>query len=354
MSEFLRCIKVGKFFGEHEVLADLSFDLAKGECIALLGSSGCGKTTLLNIIAGLLACDSGRVECGGRVLDDPSTGERLPIRKRGFAMVFQDFSLWPHMSVGGNVAFGLKLKGVGRADREKAARKALARVGLDGFADRSPASLSGGQQQRVAIARALVVEPQVLLLDEPLSALDALLRDELRDEIAGLIRSLEITALYVTHDQTEAMTIASRVAVMENGRIVQLDEPTTLYREPRTRSIARFLGVSNLLPLHRAEGECRLGGAGGVLLPEPPPQGTWAAFRSQHVQIAPSDENGCAPGEASVTAKVERCKFQGERFEVECVGEGGVRLSGSADRAYDPGQPVRAKILLPEIRFIEE
>ena len=351
MDAFLQCSGLSKSFGGPPVLSDISFELEEGGCIALLGSSGCGKTTLLNIISGLLSCDRGYVVCDGRVLDAPDRGITLPIRERGFSMVFQDFSLWPHMTVGENVAFGLKLRGVARAERDRRAGEMLQRVGLEDFGDRSPASLSGGQQQRVAIARALVVEPRLLLLDEPLSALDAVLREELRDEIAGLIRNFGMTALYVTHDQTEALTIASRVAVMDAGRIVQLDEPTTLYRRPETSRIARFLGVANVLPLGAPETEW-LTEAGGAA----EPGRSWATLRSSHVNVFPKEED---PGPARdglvrFPGKAERSKYHGERFEIDCRTDSGLALTGVAERSFAPETPVRIELDPAAIHYTKE
>lgn len=245
MGDFLVFDSIGKSFGEKTVLEDISLGLERGECVALLGESGCGKTSLLNIAAGFLRADGGTLRCDGKVLDGPGTC--VPTRQRGFAMVFQDFSLWPHMTLGENVGFGLRLRGVNRADRDRRAAEALERVGLGGRGAEFPAQLSGGQQQRVAIARAIVVEPKLLLLDEPLSALDARLREDLRDEIARIIQTLEVTALYVTHDQTEALTVAHRVAVMRGGRIEQVDTPEEIYARPATGYVANFLGGANLL-----------------------------------------------------------------------------------------------------------
>ncbi|MGF1530451.1 MAG: ABC transporter ATP-binding protein [Puniceicoccaceae bacterium] len=353
MTDFLRCSEVSKSFGNSTVLSDVSFELEKGGCIALLGSSGCGKTTLLNIISGLLASDRGSVTCDGRVLDSPAERINLPIRERGFSMVFQDFSLWPHMTVGENVAFGLKLRGVGRAEREERASQMLARVGLDKFGPRSPASLSGGQQQRVAIARALVVEPKLLLLDEPLSALDAVLREELRDEIAGLIRNFGMTALYVTHDQTEALTIASKVAVMNAGRIVQLDQPTTLYRQPATSWIAKFLGVANVFPIEGPESPWLR-----PYRPIDPPGLKWATLRSSFVSIHPSPtptpNSQTTEGLVHLSGNALRSKYHGERFEVQCQTDGGLLLTGVADQSLSPETPVSIVLDPSAIHYTRE
>lgn len=328
MSAFLTCDRIGKQFGESTVLDGVSFALEKGECLALLGASGCGKTTLLNIIAGLLSADAGRLECDGLVLDDPSARIHIPIAKRKFAMVFQDFSLWPHMTVGENIAFGLRLVGVSRADRESRVRQALDRVGLRAKLDVFPGSLSGGQQQRVAIARALVVEPRILLLDEPLSALDAKLRDELRDEIATLIKRLEITAIYVTHDQIEALTIADRIAVMNAGRIEQLATPEEIYRRPTNTFVATFLGVSNIIPYQR-EGSTITYGTGNARL----------MVRRESVEVL-RREAQLRPGWVRMEMECDRCRYFGERYEVTAKTATGDVVRGFAQEAVGEGEPI--------------
>ncbi|RLK51106.1 phosphate-selective porin O/P [Alkalispirillum mobile] len=201
-----------KSFDGRAVLRDISFELPAGQCLVLLGPSGCGKSTLLNIVTGMLQADGGELWCDGQLLDSSARAVHRPMKKRGFAMVFQDFSLWPHMTVADNVAFGLRVQGVRGAERRKRVADALEQVQMDELADRKPNTLSGGQAQRVAIARAIAVRPRLLLLDEPLSALDAKLRDELKVEISALIRKTGVTALYVTHDQAEAFTLAARAS----------------------------------------------------------------------------------------------------------------------------------------------
>ncbi|TVQ75045.1 MAG: ABC transporter ATP-binding protein, partial [Chromatiaceae bacterium] len=247
----LQCDAITKQFQSQVVLSDISLDLPAGQCLVLLGPSGCGKTTLLNIMTGMHQADGGQLRCDGEILDDRSQGIHQSMQRRGFAMVFQDFSLWPHMTVAGNVEFGLKIQGVSTRERRARVMQALEQVQMAAFADRRPGTLSGGQAQRVAIARALVVRPRVLLMDEPLSALDARLREELKSEISTLLRETGTTAVYVTHDQSEAFTLADRVALMHQGRIEQLDSPEVLYARPRTRFAANFIGASNVIPYRR-------------------------------------------------------------------------------------------------------
>ncbi|WP_456367579.1 ABC transporter ATP-binding protein [Thermococcus sp.] len=228
-------------------------EVKSGELMTLLGPSGCGKTTTLRIIAGLEKPDSGRLLFDGIDVTETEPGER------NIGIVFQDYALFPHMTVFENIAFGLEMRKIPRLEIEKKVRWALDLVGLKGFENRYPEQLSGGQQQRVALARALVIEPQVLLLDEPLSNLDAKIRERLRGEIKNIQRELGITTVYVTHDQEEAMAISDRIAVMTSGRIEQVGKPLELYYHPKTEFVARFLGLSNILELESRNGVAHLG-----------------------------------------------------------------------------------------------
>ncbi len=228
-------------YGAAPVLDDVTLEVAEGEFFAFLGPSGSGKTTLLRLIAGFGQPTRGRIRIGGRDVT------RLPPWERHLGMVFQSYALWPHMTVAKNVAFGLERRKLPRAEIGRRVEEALALVGLADYAGRRPAQLSGGQQQRVALARTLVIEPQVLLLDEPLSNLDAKLRTDMRAEIRALQRKLKLTAIYVTHDQEEANAIADRLAVLDGGRIQQVGTPLALYDNPANRFVATFLGTANLI-----------------------------------------------------------------------------------------------------------
>ena len=233
---------IAKSFGETAAVADVDLDVAAGEFLTLLGPSGCGKSTLLRIIAGLVEPDRGRVRLDGEEVQD------LPAHRRRTAMVFQSYALFPHMTVERNTAFGLVMRGLDRGEIRRRVAETLALVELQGLAGRYPRELSGGQQQRVALARALVTEPRVLLLDEPLSNLDAKLRDRLRIELRALQRRLALTAIFVTHDQAEAMALSDRIAVMSGGRVVELGTPEEIYSRPQSRFAAEFVGIANLLP----------------------------------------------------------------------------------------------------------
>ncbi|MEM0496624.1 MAG: ABC transporter ATP-binding protein [Acidilobaceae archaeon] len=232
---------VSKYFGRFKALDSVSFTVKPGEIFTLLGPSGCGKTTTLRVIAGLEIPEEGRV-----LIDGYDVTYKKPY-ERNTAMVFQNYALWPHMTVYDNIAYGLKIRKYSRDEIKRRVKWALELLGLEGLENRYPLQLSGGQQQRVALARAIVVEPKVLLLDEPLSNLDAKLRVRVREEIVSLQRRLKITTIYVTHDQEEAMNISDRVAIMDRGRIVQIGTPAEIYYNPYNFFIATFMGRSNVL-----------------------------------------------------------------------------------------------------------
>jgi iron(III) transport system ATP-binding protein len=270
-------------YGAAPVLDDVGLAVGRGEFFAFLGPSGSGKTTLLRLIAGFGAPSAGRILIGERDVT------RLPPWSRNVGMVFQSYALWPHMTVARNVAFGLERRRLARSEIARRVAEALALVGLTAFAQRRPAQLSGGQQQRVALARTLVIEPEVLLLDEPLSNLDAKLRLEMRAELRALQRKLGITAIYVTHDQEEANAIADRIAVLNEGRIQQIGTPVELYDSPANRFVATFLGTVNLIEgrIERDGGfvadDLKLRDIGG------PPGPACISIRPQGIGVGPPD-----------------------------------------------------------------
>ncbi|SDD64504.1 ABC transporter ATP-binding protein [Rhodococcus tukisamuensis] len=238
-------VGVTKKFGDNTVLDSLDLRIEPGEFVALLGPSGCGKTTALRILGGFETPTTGIVKIAGAPMTD------VPAHRRGVGMVFQSYSLFPHLTVAQNIAYGLALRKAPRAERTARVRELLDVIGMRGFDDRYPAQLSGGQQQRVALARALATSPGILLLDEPLSALDAQVRASLREEIRQIQLRLGVTVLFVTHDQEEALAMADRVAVMRAGRIEQIANPTTLYNDPATEFVATFVGTTNVLEIPR-------------------------------------------------------------------------------------------------------
>jgi putative spermidine/putrescine transport system ATP-binding protein len=299
-----------KRFGATRAVQALSLSVEKGELIGLLGPSGCGKTTTLRMIGGLMPATEGRILVAGRDVT------ALPPHKRDMGIVFQNYALFPHMDVAGNLGFGLEMRKVSAAERDQRVRRALAMVRLESFAARKPRELSGGQQQRVALARALVIEPSILLLDEPLSNLDANLREEMRNEIRDIQQRLGITAVFVTHDQSEALAICDRIAVMRLGVLEQLGTPFEIYERPANEFVAGFVGrVNRAAGVRARDGSLRLGdavvqgsghaGAGPVTI----------MIRPHRIRLG-----GAAPegeGWNSVTGTVTRRTFVGDLLSIE-------------------------------------
>jgi len=284
-------------YGPVTALNDLSLTIAPGELVALLGPSGCGKTTALRLLAGLEQADGGRVVIGGADVT------AVAANKRDVGMVFQAYSLFPHMVAWENVAFGLQMRRVGPADRKRRALDMLDLVGLAPYANRYATQLSGGQQQRVALARALAIQPKVLLLDEPLSALDAKVRSRLRDEIRRVQLEVGITTLFVTHDQEEALAIADRVGVMNAGHLEQLGPPTEVYTRPATPFVAEFVGLTNRLPGEVKNGVVEVRGARLPLVQPDAPQGPAIALvRPEAVSLATDGATTAGPLVGTVIA----------------------------------------------------
>ena len=344
-----------KRFGPVGAVMGLDLTVRPGELVALLGPSGCGKTTTLRLVAGFLAPEAGEIRVGERVLSSPAVV--IPPERRRMAMIFQSYALWPHMTVAHNVAYGLRFAGVGRADRDRRVDEMLRAVQLGGYGARYPGELSGGQQQRVAVARALVVEPEILLLDEPLSNLDASLREEMRFEIRRLHERFAITTLYVTHDQAEAMVISDRVAVLRDGRVAQVGTPEELFERPRSRFVAEFVGKTNLVDAVAdgagavTRGDLHLRVAAHGTAPRTP---VVVSIRPHRIALgAPA-----APG-ADVTVlagTVVRASYLGDAVDYQVTIDGSdvvLRVSGSAPARSRPGDrvvltvPAAACVLLP-------
>ncbi|HUJ77244.1 MAG TPA: ABC transporter ATP-binding protein [bacterium] len=340
-----------KAFGQTRAVDQLNLELEAGEFVSLLGPSGCGKTTTLRMIAGFLPPSAGSIEMNGQVLSSPQGCVRP--EKRGMSMIFQSYAVWPNMTVEQNVAFGLTLRRLPAAEIARRVSEMLEVVHLEPLKARYPAELSGGQQQRVALARAMVVQPEVLLLDEPLSNLDASLREEMRFEIRRLHETFRITTVYVTHDQAEAMVTSDRIAVMNQGRLEQLDEPFALYNRPRTRFVAGFIGRTNLVPA-QARDQCwvcdgfavplqalpALDGAGAALFSVRP--------QSLHLRAQAPPQ---AEGRVWVEARVCERAYLGELWDYQVLPRGGqqpLRVTTAPQETYaleqqvwlgiDPGQ----------------
>src|SRR5882724_9988786 len=282
----IRIDRIAKSFGAMRALDEIVLDVADGEFVALLGPSGCGKTTLLRIIAGLETQSAGRIIIGGRDVTD------VPVRARRLAMVFQNYAVFPHMTVYENIAFGLRMQSADDARVKRQVTRAAELLHIETVLGRYPAKLSGGQRQRVAVARALAVEPPVLLMDEPLSNLDALLRLEMRAELKAVLRQAGTTTIYVTHDQTEAMGLADRIAVMHGGRIVQIDTPTNVYTRPATTFVGGFVGSPpmNFVPTRAEAGRVAMGGF-SIAAPASASGAVTLGFRGEDVRLT-SAESG--------------------------------------------------------------
>jgi multiple sugar transport system ATP-binding protein len=323
-----------KRFGGVTAVDNLSIAVDAGEFLTLLGPSGCGKTTVLRMIAGLEVPDAGEIRIGGKTVFSAQRGVFVAPGKRGIGLVFQSYALWPHMSVHQNVAFGLEIRKVGAEELKREVSEALAYMRLEGMEDRYPQQMSGGQQQRVALARMLVARPGVFLMDEPLSNLDAKLRIEMRAEIKRLHREAHATTVYVTHDQTEALTLSSRVAVMERGRLMQVAPPREIYRRPASLFVADFIGspTINLIPgkiVQKNGAICFEGEALSLAAPALAAHAgaeVTAAIRPEEIRIENGEIGDTVPGEvyAVLPAGAEtivQVRREGRIFNVRVMGE---------------------------------
>jgi putative spermidine/putrescine transport system ATP-binding protein len=333
---------VRRAFGDHVALREMDLTIKGGEFVALLGPSGCGKSTALNCLAGLLPLTGGRIWLDGKRIDN------LPPEKRGFGMVFQNYALFPHMSVRRNIAFGLSMRNVPRAERNRRVDEALRLVQLADHAHKFPAQLSGGQQQRVAIARAIVLEPRLVLMDEPLSNLDAALRLEMRTEIRRLHQSLGLTTVYVTHDQEEALALADRLVVLREGEVQQVGSPEEVYAHPANRYVAGFMGYRNMVPVEVVDGSAASGDqvtvrtSGlelvGVNRDELTGGRAVAAIRPEDFALAGTHTDN------TVDAEVEIVEYHGREQVVEARLTGGQPLHMRTTSRLAPGDAVRLTV----------
>ncbi|HEY4134667.1 MAG TPA: ABC transporter ATP-binding protein [Alphaproteobacteria bacterium] len=323
----LRLNGVSKFYGAMRAVDRLSVDVRKGEVLTLLGPSGCGKSTTMRLVMGLEQCDEGEIVYQGKVVDSAREGTSLPVHKRQMGMVFQSYAIWPHMTVYDNVAYPLRVRRVRGDKLRNAVERALDLVGLAGFENRPAPNLSGGQQQRVALARSLVFEPQILLLDEPFSNLDAHLREQMRAEVRMLQRRLGITVLFVTHDQVEALSLSDRIVVMKSGRIEQVGTPFELYERPSTPAVRDFLGRTAMLAgkvvEQRDDGRVVIELAQGAKVVAAALPGRHlaagtacrVAIRPEKIEIEPLESVAPAAQGQVLRAEIEMLLFIGDRFE---------------------------------------
>jgi putative spermidine/putrescine transport system ATP-binding protein len=332
----------GKTFADGtRALEPVDLDIARGETVVLLGPSGCGKTTMLRIIAGLEQPDQ-----GGRVLFNKAEVTRVPIEQRNVGMVFQSYALFPNMNVADNIGYSLKIRGLGAAERKARIAELVALTGIEGLENRRIEQLSGGQRQRVALARAVAARPRVLLLDEPLTALDAALRERLRGEVNRLLRTLGITAIYVTHDQAEAMVLGDRIVVMRKGAIAQTGTPRDIYFAPASRFVAEFIGAANIV-----QAPCS---GGALMLPGGRLRVANGAAGDVVAMIRPESIAVVSPDSAALVGRVDSVSFIGDRERLT--------VSGAADKplivdapttiAVKPGETIGLSVEPAAIRIL--
>jgi ABC-type Fe3+/spermidine/putrescine transport system ATPase subunit len=345
-----------KRYGTVDVVDHIDLALKEGEFVSLLGPSGCGKTTTLRMIAGFIDPTEGTIEMNDRLMSSPAAA--VPPERRNMSMIFQSYAIWPNMTVFENVAFGLRARRLPGDEIRRRTTEMLSIVKLDALSGRYPNELSGGQQQRVALARAIVVKPEVLLLDEPLSNLDANLREEMRGEIRRLHDEFRMTTVYVTHDQSEAMAISDRIAVMNKGKVDQLDTPVNVYRKPKTRFVAGFIGRTNFIE-GKPNGDvvdfagfnvatARLGSSGI------PPGTSTFSVRPQSMEVLASQ-----PAEARelvIAGKIAHRTFLGETWDYTFASESGLRLRvvSAPANALEMDQPVWLRIDPAQIVRVED
>lgn len=348
-----------KQYGRTTAVDRVSLEIQDGEILTLLGPSGCGKTTTLRCIAGFVIPDDGEVYLGDRRVT------HLPPERRAIGFVFQNYALWPHMTVYDNLAFGLRLKGISRSEAKERVERVLALVRLSGFAERYPRQLSGGQQQRIALARALVIEPSVLLLDEPLSNLDAQLREEMRFEIRELQKKLGITAVYVTHDQAEALALSDRIAVMNKGVLTQVGTPAQIYNFPSNRFVAGFIGLSSFVEgtisqLDPAASSAIVTTSDQLNIHVPMDglrlnQKVTLAIRPEHITLNTGNGQPAPAGTNLLQGEVIRAAYLGDVIDYRLgIGQWLLRVHAPTDMVLSPGEKVQVLIPPQQITLIPE
>ncbi len=353
MTENLTVRNLTKYYGDFKVLDNISFEIEAGQFVTLLGPSGCGKTTLLRIIAGFLDCQAGEIYFGNKLMND------VPPNKRDTAMCFQSYALFPNKSVYENIRFGLRMRKVPEAEHRERVEKAMGMVNLTGLGNRKPYELSGGQQQRVALARCIVVQPKLLLFDEPLSNLDAKLREKVRVEIREIQKQLGITAIYVTHDQAEALAISDKIITMNGGHIIQNATPRNIYDRPNCRFVADFIGTANIVP-------CTVLSINGAVihvrsaygeLDAIDPDCTLNAGAEGYVCIRPEDVHPVAEGISApnlICGKVHNAVYMGNLLDMFVeVGETHLRAGISKDWDVREGNTISFTVEPEKIRILE-
>lgn len=346
----VRLVNVTKKFGDVTAVNALNLEIGKGECFSMLGPSGCGKTTTLRMVAGFEDLSDGEVYVGDRLLSSPQRKYYLPPEKRNFGMVFQAFAVWPHLSVYENVAFPLRIRKLPDTEIEQRTKDALRATNLLSAAEDSPANLSGGGKQRVALARALAINPDVMLLDEPLSSLDPHLREEMRFEIKDLQRKYGFSIIYVTHDQSEAMALSDRILVMKLGVVQQIDTPLNIYNHPANQFVFSFIGLSNFLDVLWQDGHTVLRGGEAALPDSLLPPETLRSKGALSLASRPSEINFTSESDPDgIPGIVNRKAFLGEIIDYQVkLGDQEIRIQkGRRDPGPEPGEACRLHLLRP-------
>lgn len=352
-----------KKYGSTIAVSDVDLHVPEGEMLVLLGPSGCGKTTTMRCIAGLETPNRGTIRIGDRVVFCASNNVNIPVNRRNVGMVFQSYAIWPHMTVFENVGFPLKMANISSAEARRRTTEALEVVGLAEFADRGASYLSGGQMQRVALARSLAMKPAILLFDEPLSNLDARLRDHLRVQLRELQTQFKITSVYVTHDQREALALADKIMVMDHGHVLQIDDPISLYNNPNSRTVAAFLGYSNIFDA-RIDGQddggvrVRITQTGDVIAGMDPPQGLKTAevaccVRPEDIEITP--EPPVAGADTVIAGQVILASFMGTQMQYRVRVQTGLVwevLSGTIARNIHLGDRVHLRFPRENVKLL--
>ena len=323
MSAFLELKHISKQFGQNKIVSDFNLSIEKGKMVTILGPSGCGKTTILRLIAGLESATSGQI-----LLENNEIGQLAP-QYRDIGIVFQSYALFPHLTIGENVGFSLKMAGVKKTERLARVKEALALVELSGFEDRFIDQISGGQQQRVALARALVLKPKILLFDEPLSNLDSNLRQVMREKIRALQQQLNITAVYVTHDQSEAFAVSDQIVVMDKGQIVQQGSPEQLYQAPKNQFIAQFMGEASFVPANKKGDEIAVGSQIIRLESELADGNCRLGIRPEAIQLSP------AKPDSNTAAKVIKADYMGAYWELHLDWQGSPLLAKVSSACFE-------------------
>jgi len=350
---YIKLLGVSKYFGEVKAVNDLNLEIPKGECFSMLGPSGCGKTTTLRMVAGFEDLDEGEIIVNEKIISSKKKGYYLPPEKRDFGMVFQAFAVWPHLTVYQNISLPLRWKKLNKSEIDARVKDALSATNLLDVASKSPTDLSGGGKQRVALARAIAINPDVMLLDEPLSSLDPHLREEMRFEIKDLQKKYNFSVIYVTHDQSEAMALSDRILVMDHGVVQQMDTPLKIYNEPANRFVFSFIGLSNFINAKVVEGGIKIGDSEPIAFtPSPSPE----LAKEGEIVMASRPSEIDFSSEGGVPGLVTRKVFLGEiiDYAIDVAGTEVRIQKGRRTKGPEEGETCRLDFMRPHWYSVNE